>query len=55
MMVPPSLTPYERLVVAGKVRAASGSPGDLRGIQRTALSSRASADIIADVRGENGR
>jgi prevent-host-death family protein len=52
VLVPPALTPYERLVAAGKVREPRNDPPvDLRSIRRvTARVS--SAEIIADVRGD---
>lgn len=50
ILVPPSLTPYGRLVVAGKVRLPSGSPADLRSVNRS-KSSLTSAEIIAATRG----
>ena len=52
VLVPPSLTPYERLQAAGKVRQPSGQrPVDLRQIPRS--SSRVTtAEIIADLRGD---
>ncbi len=51
ILVPPSLTHYELLVVAGKVRPPSDHPADLRLINRS-KSSRTSAEIVADTRGE---
>ena len=52
VLVPPSLTPYERLVVAGKVREPrSERQVDLRDIQRVTLPV-TTAEIIADVRGD---
>lgn len=51
VLVPPSLTPYERLVAAGKVRQPVDRAVDLRRIQR-ARSSETTAEIIADVRGD---
>jgi prevent-host-death family protein len=51
VLVPPSLTPYERLVAAGKVREPMDSAVDLRQIHRV-KSSQTSAEIIADVRGD---
>ncbi len=50
VLVPPSLTPYERLVAAGKVHLPSGRPVDLRNLHRS-KTLRTSAQIIADVRG----
>jgi prevent-host-death family protein len=51
VLVPPSLTPYERLVAAGKVRQASGRDVDLRQIPR-GKSSATTAEIIGDLRGD---
>lgn len=52
VLVPPSLTPYERLVVAGKVREPrKDRPADLRGIRRVTAPV-SSAEIIADLRGD---
>jgi prevent-host-death family protein len=52
VLIPPSLTPYERLVAAGKVREPSHDhPVDLRRIRRVAAPV-PSSDIIADVRGD---
>lgn len=52
VLVPPSLTPYERLVAAGKVREPQRDrPVDLRSIRRVAAPV-TTAEIIADVRGD---
>jgi prevent-host-death family protein len=51
VLVPPSLTPYERLLAAGKVRPPAGRSVDLRRLPRVRSSS-TTADIIADVRGD---
>lgn len=51
VLVPPSLTPLERLEVAGKVRQPSDRPVDLRHLRRSTSTS-TTAEIIADVRGE---
>jgi prevent-host-death family protein len=52
VLVPPSLTPYERLVAAGKVREPQQEPPvDLRSIRRVTVPV-PSAEIIADVRGD---
>jgi prevent-host-death family protein len=51
VLVPPSLTPDERLVAAGKVRQPVDPEVDLSRIRRT-KSSRTTAEIIADVRGD---
>ncbi len=51
VLVPPSLTPYERLVAAGKVRQPAGPPVDLRRISRV-RSDETTSEIIADVRGD---
>ena len=52
VLVPPSLTPYERLVAAGKVREPQKERSvDLRTIRR-ANAPVSSREIIADVRGD---
>jgi prevent-host-death family protein len=52
VLVPPSLTPYERLVLAGKVREPrKDRPVDLRSIRRVTAPV-TTAEIIADVRGD---
>jgi prevent-host-death family protein len=52
VLIPPSLTPYERLVAAGKIREPrKDRPVDLRSIRRVTAPV-SSAEIIADVRGD---
>jgi prevent-host-death family protein len=52
VLVPPSLTPYERLVAAGKVREPrQDRPVDLRSIRRLSAPL-SSSEVIADVRGD---
>lgn len=52
VLVPPALTVYERLIVAGKVReAAPDRRADLRNVPRVAAPV-SSGQIIADVRGD---
>lgn len=52
VLVPPSLTPYERLVAAGKVRPPREERRvDLRKIRRVTAPV-SSEEIIADVRGD---
>jgi prevent-host-death family protein len=51
ILVPPSLTPYERLLAAGKVRLTEDRHVDLRHIPRTRQAS-TTAEIIADLRGD---
>jgi prevent-host-death family protein len=52
VLVPPGLTVYERLVMAGKVRVPNvDRPVDLRTVPRT-LAPASSSDIIADLRGD---
>jgi prevent-host-death family protein len=52
VLVPPSLTPYERLVAAGKVREPrKDRQVDLRKIRRVTASV-SSEEIIADLRGD---
>jgi prevent-host-death family protein len=52
VLVPPALTVYERLVVAGKVREPSPDRRvDLRNVPRVA-GPVSSAEIIADLRGD---
>jgi prevent-host-death family protein len=51
-LVPPSLTPYERLVIAGKVRQPSDQwKIDLRAIPRGSTAE-STTEIIADLRGD---
>ena len=50
ILIPPSLTPYERLVAVGKVRVPDGQQIDLRRISRMRAGS-SSAEIITDARG----
>lgn len=52
VLVPPSLTPYERLMAAGKVREPrKDRVVDLRNIRRV-IAPVSSTEIIADVRGD---
>ncbi len=52
VLMPPSLTPYERLVAAGKVREPRKDRRvDLRSIRRV-TAPMSSTEIIADVRGD---
>jgi prevent-host-death family protein len=52
VLVPPSVTPYERLVAAGKVRQPRAEQRvDLRRIHRSVVPV-PSSEIIADVRGQ---
>ena len=52
VLMPPALTPYERLVAAGKVRQPRRDPpADLRSIRRVSAPV-SSAEIIADIRGD---
>jgi prevent-host-death family protein len=51
ILVPPSLTPYERLVAAGKVREPEDRHVDLRRIPRT-RSEQTTDELIADLRGD---
>jgi prevent-host-death family protein len=51
VLVPPSLTPYERLVAAGKVRLPAAEAVDLRQVRR-GRSRSTTAEIIADLRGD---
>jgi prevent-host-death family protein len=50
VLVPPGLTVYERLVVAGKVREPQPGQVDLRNLTR-ATAPVSSAEILTDVRG----
>ncbi|MGH2366537.1 MAG: type II toxin-antitoxin system Phd/YefM family antitoxin [Chloroflexota bacterium] len=51
VLIPPSLTPYERLVAAGRARLPlRDHPVDLRSIRR-AVAPLSSSEILADVRG----
>jgi prevent-host-death family protein len=52
VLIPPSLTPYERLVMAGKIREPrKDRPVNLRNIRRVTMPA-STAEIIADVRGD---
>jgi len=52
VLVPPGLTVYERLVIAGKVREPQpGGTADLRAIPRV-VAPVSSSEIIADIRGD---
>jgi prevent-host-death family protein len=51
ILVPPSLTPYQRLVAAGKVREPGNHHVDLRRIRRV-RSEQTTAELIADLRGD---
>lgn len=51
VLVPPCLTPYERLVAAGKVRLPTGESVDLRRVGR-AKADLVSGEIIEDLRGD---
>ncbi|MDA8296282.1 MAG: type II toxin-antitoxin system prevent-host-death family antitoxin [Actinomycetota bacterium] len=52
VLVPPVLTPYERLAAAGKIREPrKDRPVDLRNIRRV-RAPLSSAEIIADLRGD---
>ena len=51
ILVPPSLTPYQRLVAAGKVREPGSHRVDLRRIRRM-RSEQTTAELIADLRGD---
>lgn len=51
VLVPPSLTSFERLIAAGKVRQPGERSVDLRHIHRT-KSHLTTAEIISDVRGD---
>lgn len=51
VLVPPSLSAFERLVAAGKVRLPSEGPVDLRHVTRV-RSRQTSAQIVADTRGK---
>jgi prevent-host-death family protein len=51
ILVPPALTPYERLLAAGKVRVIEGPRVNLRRIPR-ARQSLTTAEIIADLRAD---
>jgi len=50
-LIPPSASPFERLLRAGNVRPASGSPVDFRFLPRV-RSEISTADILADLRGD---
>ena len=50
-LIPPSASPFERLLQAGSVRPATGSPVDFRFLPR-AKSDMSTGAILADVRGD---
>ncbi|THJ66809.1 type II toxin-antitoxin system Phd/YefM family antitoxin [Arthrobacter echini] len=50
-LVPPSRTPYERLLRSGGVRPAPAGRVDFRLLQRVKIED-ASADILSDLRGD---
>ena len=51
ILIPPSVSPYDRLVAAGKVRVATAGPDVLTNIKRR-RSALTTAEILADVRGD---
>ena len=50
-LIPPSASPFERLLLAGQVRSASKSPADFRVLPRV-TSAGSTAEILADLRGD---
>ena len=50
-LIPPSASPFERLLQAGSVRPALGSPVDFRLIPRVKIELD-TAEILADLRGD---
>ncbi|MCT9868667.1 type II toxin-antitoxin system Phd/YefM family antitoxin [Paenarthrobacter aurescens] len=50
-LIPPSASPFERLLQAGSVRPASPSPVDFRTLPRVS-SDMTTAEILSDLRGD---
>ncbi|GGJ18301.1 hypothetical protein GCM10010052_14440 [Paenarthrobacter histidinolovorans] len=50
-LIPPSASPFERLLQAGSIRPAIESPVDFRLVERVS-SDMTTADILADLRGD---
>ena len=50
-LIPPSSSPFERLLLAGQVRPAAGGAVDFQSLPRVA-SATGTADILADLRGD---
>lgn len=50
-LVPPGLSPFELLLLAGQVRPASGSPVDFRTLTRVS-SDVSTGEILRDLRGD---
>jgi prevent-host-death family protein len=50
-LIPPSSSPFERLLLAGQVRRASKVPVDFQALTRVATAT-STAEILADLRGD---
>ncbi|MBB6404188.1 type II toxin-antitoxin system Phd/YefM family antitoxin [Arthrobacter sp. AZCC_0090] len=50
-LIPPSASPFERLLQSGAVRPATGSPVDFRLVPRM-KSEKSTSDMLADLRGD---
>ena len=50
-LIPPSASPFERLLLAGQVRPASAGVVDFQALRRV-TSANSTADILADLRGD---
>ena len=50
-LIPPSVSPFERLLMSGSVRQASEGPVDFRTLRRV-TSIAETADILGDLRGD---
>lgn len=50
-LIPPSVSPFERLLLAGQVRPARTGPVDFRSLPRV-TSQASTAEILDDVRGD---
>jgi len=50
-LIPPSASPFERLLLAGQVRPAANAPVDFQALPRV-TSEAGTAEILADLRGD---
>lgn len=50
-LIPPSASPFERLLLAGQVRPAANGPVDFQALPRV-TSEAGTAEILADLRGD---
>jgi len=51
ILIPPSVSPFERLLLSGQIRPASAGAVDFRSLPRVSSAS-FTADILTDVRGD---